>query len=177
MLMKRPTAICTTTARTTAIQIQFGRRRLTERRSDDPVAGEGRLSDAFGFLVVSSAGEFLRYLMERPAKLITATMGVGMNQVERRQREQLRPEELALLKTCGGEIRKGDHRALELARSSATECLPVESLGKKTIPSQRFCKAHGSVAVLKAIARRTWALIKAVAAQFRRRPGLRRTLP
>ena len=99
-----------------------------------------------------------------------------MNQVERRQREQLRPEELALLKTCGGEIRKGDHRGLELARSSATECLPV-SPSAKTIPSQRFCKAHGSVAVLKAIARRTWALIKAVAAEFRRRPGLRRTLP
>ena len=40
-----------------------------------------------------------------------------MNQVDRREREQLFPEELALLKSCGSEIRKTDRGALALART------------------------------------------------------------
>ena len=39
-----------------------------------------------------------------------------MNQVDRRQREQLCAEELALLKSCGSAIRKTDQEALALAR-------------------------------------------------------------
>lgn len=48
-----------------------------------------------------------------------------MNQVDRRQQEQLLSEELALLKTCGGEIRKSDYRARERARAITGRLVPV----------------------------------------------------
>ena len=92
-----------------------------------------------------------------------------MHQVERRRREQLTPAELALLKTCGGEIRRSDRQALELARSSVPiERLAVRGYGWKVISLARDCKMP---AVFKAVVRRTSDLIKADLAQLRRRLG------
>ena len=68
-----------------------------------------------------------------------------MNQVERRQREQLHPEEVALLMTCGGKIRKGDHQALALARSNAsrpTTHVPLEPRDREVSSSDHLCKAR-----------------------------------
>jgi len=42
-----------------------------------------------------------------------------MNQIDRRQRDQLLPQEVALLKSCGGEVRKTDHEALDWLASGA----------------------------------------------------------
>ena len=92
-----------------------------------------------------------------------------MHQVERRRCEELTPSELALLKTCGGEIRRSDHRARELARSRApTEHGAVQGYGPRVMSVLRDWKLP---AVFKVVIGRTWALIKADAAQFRRRPG------
>ena len=86
-----------------------------------------------------------------------------MNQVDRRQREQLRPEELALLRTCGSEIRKTDHEAIALART--------RHVSNTTSPA-RFFKRRWAFRVIKSIATRSWNLIKADVAHARRRPGL-----
>jgi hypothetical protein len=92
-----------------------------------------------------------------------------MHQVERRRREQLTPAELALLKTCGGEIRRSDHRAAELARSSSpAERLAVQSCTRSAIS---FARDRRMLAVFNAIVRRTSDLIKADLAQLRRRLG------
>ena len=76
-----------------------------------------------------------------------------MNQFERRQREQLLAEELALLKSCGGEIRRTDRGALALAR--------IRGVGNTT-SAERICKAVRTLS--KSIARRTRDLFKADAA-------------
>ena len=65
-----------------------------------------------------------------------------MNQVDRRRREQLLPAELALLKSCGSDIRKTDREALALARG---KCVG------NTTSRERFFKA-----VRHLFARRTW---------------------
>jgi len=89
-----------------------------------------------------------------------------MHPVERRRREQLTPAELALLKTCGGEIRRSDHRALALARSSA----PSERFAARTSTPRAISVAKVLV-VFEAVLRRTSDMIKADLAHFRRRPG------
>ena len=98
-----------------------------------------------------------------------------MNQVERRQREELLPGELALLKTCGGEIRKGDRHALEMARTStrdATQRPLDETYPAETRRSWGTFKARErTIAVLKAMGRRMADLFKVDSAQLRRRPG------
>ena len=87
-----------------------------------------------------------------------------MNQVDRRPRERLRPEELALLKTCGSEIRKTDQEALDMALSKGV---------RSTRSTQRFFKVRWTISVLsKSLARRTWELLKADEAYVRRRLGL-----
>ena len=74
-----------------------------------------------------------------------------MNQVDRRQREQLLPEELALLKSCGSEIRQTDHEALALARIKGN-----------TTSAERFFKVRRTMRLLSdSIASRTWGLLKA----------------
>ena len=71
-----------------------------------------------------------------------------MNQVDRREREQLFPEELALLKSCGSEIRQTDREALALARTKGN-----------TTSAERFFKVRRTMRLLsESIARRTWAL-------------------
>jgi len=50
--------------------------------------------------------------------------GVGMNQVERREhnrdpKDELLPEVLALLKSCGAEIRESDRQRLAEVRAAA----------------------------------------------------------
>ena len=84
-----------------------------------------------------------------------------MNQVDRRQREQLRPEELALLQTCGSEIRKTDHEAVALART--------RHVSNPTSPARFFKRP---CAFIQSIATRSWNLIRADVAHARRRPGL-----
>ena len=87
-----------------------------------------------------------------------------MNQVDRRQREQLLPQELALLRSCGNEIRRTDSEALDLARIRAD---------RNITPTERLFKARWTLrALLKGIARRTWEMLKADAAHLRRRQGL-----
>ena len=85
-----------------------------------------------------------------------------MNQVDRRHCAQLRVEELALLYTCGSEIRKTDHEAVALART--------RHVSNTTSPA-RFFK-RGIFRVIQSIAMRSWNLIKADVAHARRRPGL-----
>ena len=70
-------------------------------------------------------------------------------------------EELALLYTCGSEIRKTDREALALAR--------IRGVGNTT-SAERFCKALRTFS--KSIATRTRDLIKADVAHGRRRLGL-----
>ena len=54
-----------------------------------------------------------------------------MKQVNRRKGEQLHPQEVALLKSCGSEIRKTDYEAFDLARvRSARNSKPTERLFK-----------------------------------------------
>ena len=118
-------------------------------------------SDAFGCLVSCELEEFLQRSTVRSPKFSTTTMGVGMNQVERRQREQLLAEELALLRSCGGEIRRTDREALALAR--------IRGVGNLT-SVERICKAVRTLS--KSIVRRTRGLIKADVPHGRRRLGL-----
>ena len=74
-------------------------------------------------------------------------MEVGMKRFDRRQREQLLPQELALLKTCGNEIRKTDFLASDLARLRS---------GRNTTSSERFFKLPRTLRTLvKVIARWT----------------------
>ena len=84
-----------------------------------------------------------------------------MNHFERRQREQLIAEELALLKSCGGEIRRTDRGALALAR--------IRGVGNTT-SAERICKAVRTLS--KSIPRRTWDLFKADVAHGRRGLGI-----
>ena len=87
-----------------------------------------------------------------------------MNQVDRRQREQLLPEELALLKSCGNEIRKTDQEALTLVRTRGVG---------NTTSAERFFKVRSTILNLsKSIARRARDLLNADATHVRRRPGL-----
>ena len=86
-----------------------------------------------------------------------------MNQVDQRQRDQLLPQELALLKSCGNEIRRTDSEALDLARVRGSP---------NTTPTARLCKAWTLRALVKAIARRTRDMLKADAARLRGRQGL-----
>ena len=67
-----------------------------------------------------------------------------MKRFDRRQREQLLPQELALLKTCGSEIRKTDFLASDLARLRSS---------RNTTSPDRFFKVHSTLRMLlKAIA-------------------------
>ena len=76
-----------------------------------------------------------------------------MNQFERRQREQLLAEELALLKSCGGEIRRTDRGALALAR--------IRGVGNTT-SAERFFKVRRTRRLHSdSIVSRTWDLLKA----------------
>ena len=84
-----------------------------------------------------------------------------MSQVDRRQRVQLLSEELALLKSCGSEIRRTDYAALALARSRGVG---------NTTSAEGFCKAVRSLS--KSMARRTQAMFEADIANGRRRLGL-----
>ena len=82
-----------------------------------------------------------------------ATSGVGMNQVERRQRDgdDLLPGVLAVIVSCGGSIRKGDLRAREIAQLQQEThrrwCNPPVSPGlpngKKTGASGAQSGHHG----------------------------------
>ena len=70
-----------------------------------------------------------------------------MNQVDRRQQEQLSSQELALLKSCGNEIRKTDYEALDLARLRSA---------RNTTPTERLFNARRTLrALLRAMATRT----------------------
>lgn len=83
--------------------------------------------------------------------------GVGMNRVDRRQGEQLLSQELALLKSCGSEIRKTDYEALSLARLRSA---------RHTTPTERFFKVRWTLrTAVKAIARWTADLRKPNAAR------------
>lgn len=74
-----------------------------------------------------------------------------MNQVDRRQREQLLSEELALLKSCGSEIRQTDQGALALARIKGN-----------TTSAERFFKVRRTRRLHSdSIVSRTWDLLKA----------------
>ena len=85
-----------------------------------------------------------------------------MSQVDRRQREQLLSQEVALLKSCGSEIRKTDYEALGLARVRGV---------RDTTPTERFFKVRWALRTLvKAIARRTWDRSRQTHPS-RRRPG------
>ena len=76
-----------------------------------------------------------------------------MNQLDRRQAEQLLPLELALLKSCGSAIRRSDCEALALAR--------VRGI-RNTTSTDRLFKARWTLcALLRGMARRTWDLLKA----------------
>ena len=68
-----------------------------------------------------------------------------MNRVDRRQGEQLLAQELALLKSCGNEIRRTDREALDLAR--------VRSARNTTTTERPFKVRWTLRALLKAIAR------------------------
>ena len=68
-------------------------------------------------------------------------------------------EELALLKSCGSEIRQTDHEALALARIKGN-----------TTSAERICKAVRTLS--KSIARRTRDLFKADVAHGRRGLGI-----
>ena len=79
-----------------------------------------------------------------------------MNQVNRRQRKQLLPQELALLKSCGSEIRKTDYDALALAHDMRV---------RNTTSPGRLFKVHKALrALMKAIARWTRDMLKGDAA-------------
>jgi hypothetical protein len=89
-----------------------------------------------------------------------------MNQVDRRRREQLLPEELALLKSCGGEIRKTDREAMKLVRARCGLAVG------KTTSGQRVFKAHWTLTgFIKGLARKTWLMLKADAPHLSRRHG------
>jgi hypothetical protein len=85
-------------------------------------------------------------------------------EIERRQREQLLREEVALLKSCGGEIRKTDYEAADLARLRGL---------RNTAPPERVFKDRWVLrALLRAMTRQTRGMPKVDAARLRRRPGL-----
>ena len=90
-------------------------------------------------------------------------VGVALNQVDRRQCKQLLHQELALLKSCGNEIRKTDCEALDLARDRSVH---------NPTPPERLFTARWTFRALKAIARRTWDMLKAEARHLRRRSGI-----
>jgi hypothetical protein len=68
-----------------------------------------------------------------------------MNRVDRRQGEQLLAQELALLKSCGGEIRRTDYEAVDLARVRGA---------RNTTPTERLFKVRWTLrTLLKALER------------------------
>jgi hypothetical protein len=68
-----------------------------------------------------------------------------MAQINRRKSEQLLPQEVALLKSCGSEIRKTDYEAFDLAR--------VMSVRNTTSTERSFTVRWRLRTLLKAIAR------------------------
>jgi len=104
-------------------------------------------------------------------------MGVGMIQVDRRSAIQLRPEELALLKSCGAEIRKGDYRALELARSKGSPQSGSSDVQLGAGFSYRNRAAKTLCSLLKKAIERTRLMVKADANYLRRRADLTKLLP
>ena len=92
-----------------------------------------------------------------------------MIQVDRRWANELRPEELALLKSCGGQIRKSDYRALELARTMgcpATVEPPYVQRGSSSY--YRYRAIETLRWLLKSAIERTRLMVKADADYFRR---------
>jgi hypothetical protein len=134
-------------------------------------------SEAFGFLAEALCGGIRMSLHCTSTKLPRATMGVGMIQVDRRSAIQLRPEELALLKSCGAEIRKGDYRALELARSKRCPQSGRYDVQQGASLWYRSRAAEALRSLLKTAIERTRLMVKADANYLRRRADLTKLLP
>lgn len=90
-------------------------------------------------------------------------VGIALNQVDRRQCEQLLPQEVALLKSCGNEIRKTDYEALDLARARGV---------RNTTPTERPFDGRSTFRALKTIARGMWDRLQTAACHLSRRSGL-----